>query len=1082
MKRFFKSIAFRIGAGVFAILLIVFSFPAGILIGNFQKQVENEIIGELAGITQLASSGVLGLDELANPELIRDFSGLELAGFQFFENKETATQSLKSAGILTDLSAEEDVLPNKSEMAGSGISYERLKENGSSYLNVSLPQSGEHGNNVVYYFFSVITDEVQKEVSQKALYLGALLIFSSLVLSGLIVLYLEFFLLKDLRGILAVLRKSLAGDTDIRFEKPFGEDLVEKLKCNLSALLERFSTNQTELGLALHKQAEILGKYNEQQDNLQMALSGGVLGLWEVDVINQKVNLSEDSLQSLGFSKEELCSSLENLQEMINPKDLQEILNLFHAHLMNKTDGFEGNLQVRVKDGSWRFFFIHGRIAEWSENKNPVRVNGTLMDVTGQRRTEILQNTIGKISDVLNSSHSLDELYPNVHRIISELIPAENFYISIYDKTQNVISFPYYIDHHDESEPFDFKLDESHYSGTSLTEYLIQSGRTCLFFRKDIEDLMEKGEISLYGKMPLAWLGVPLRTMDDGVIGVMVTQTYTENCLFDNAAKDLLTFVSSQIAHAIQHIRSDEKLQESESRFRSIFEQSYDGICLVNEEGKIIGWNRVVEHITGFTYQDIFNKSIWEVLGLCLPSDNGHKELPEMLKQHYKNPRKGFGLSSDWFNRPYEMTLINKNYQPVPIQQVNFPIKTSRGFMMGIIMRDISEQKRSSELIQRQLQHLGALRAIDMAITSSFEVDVILDTLLEQVIQQLNVDAAAILKFNFDSQLLEYAGGRGFTTEALRYTRLEMGEGYAGEAADSRRMIFIRDLGENLSELKRSPLLEKENFISYFGLPLIAKDRLEGVLEIYSRSALDPDQDWLDFLQALTGQAAIAVNNASLFQQQQRSNKELQMAYDFTLDGWAHALELRDLETEGHARRVSNLTVELARLMGLPEKDLVHLRRGAILHDIGKMGIPDSILFKPGSLTDEEWRIMRQHPLYGYEMLKPIEFLKPALSVVRSHHEKWNGGGYPDGLAGEAIPLFARIFAVADVWDSLTHARPYKAAWPKEDSKKFIVSQSGIHFDPQVVEVFLDVIEKDEYQLEGSFPNLKEPMFQIGND
>jgi putative nucleotidyltransferase with HDIG domain len=244
----------------------------------------------------------------------------------------------------------------------------------------------------------------------------------------------------------------------------------------------------------------------------------------------------------------------------------------------------------------------------------------------------------------------------------------------------------------------------------------------------------------------------------------------------------------------------------------------------------------------------------------------------------------------------------------------------------------------------------------------------------------------------------------------------------------------------------------------------------------------DRDQDWLDFLQALTGQAAIAVNNANLFQQQQRSNKELQMAYDFTLEGWAHALELRDVETEGHARRVSNLTVDLARFMWLSERDLIHLRRGAILHDIGKMGIPDSILFKPGSLTDEEWRIMRQHPLYGYEMLKPIEFLKPALSVVRSHHEKWDGSGYPDGLAGETIPLFARIFAVADVWDSLTHARPYKAAWSKEDSRKFIVSQSGIHFDPQVIKIFLEIIKKDEYQLEGSFPALKEPLFQIGKN
>ena len=919
MKRFFKSISFRIGAGVFAILLIVFSFPVGILIGSFQKQAENEITAELGGLVQLVSNDVLDVDELADPKLVQDLSGLELANFIFVKPNAAALQPEDSADIRNNFSGIGYFNAAWFNTQDSEIRSEWIKEDGNYYLNIALPlQADETGIKEGFFYFSVVADEIQSELKQKAVAWGAGLILSSLILSGLIVLCLEVLLLKDLRGVLAIFRQSLSGDLNSGFNEASGENLVEKLKYNLTSLLEKFQTNQTELKNAVNKQSEIMGKLNEQQDNLQMALSGGKLGIWDVDLQNQKVNLNKESLQSLGYTKEDLCSNLDNLKNMVSPKELQDILFLYHAHLAGEKAGFEGNLRVRVKDGSWKFFFIRGKIVEWASKKTPARISGTLLDVTEQRRTDILQNTISQISDVLNSSHSLDDLYRNVHQIISELIPAENFYIALYDKLQNVITFPYYVDHHDETEPFDFNLDESDQTGVSLTEYTIQTGKACLFFQEDIKNLIRKDIISLYGKMPLAWLGVPLKTMDDGVIGIMAIQTYTEGYLFDNAAKDLLTFVSSQIAHAIQHIRSDEKLQESESRFRSIFEQSYDGICLVNEEGKIIGWNQVVERITGYNYSDVFSKTIWEILGQCLPSENGNRNLPELLKNHYKNMQKD--ISSEWFNRPYEMTLIDKNKQPVPIQQVNFPIKTSRGFLLGIIMRDISEQKRSSELIQRQLQHLGALRAIDMAITSSFEVDVILDTLLEQVINQLNVDAAAILKYNFDNQMLEYAGGRGFTTKALRYTRLEMGEGYAGEAASTRETIFIRDLRENLSELKRSTLLEQEKFVSYFGLPLVAKDRLEGVLEIYNRSPLTPDQEWFDFLQALTGQAAIAVNNASLFQQQQRSNKELQMAYDFTLEGWAHALELRDVETEGHARRVSSLTVELARNNGCPRK------------------------------------------------------------------------------------------------------------------------------------------------------------------
>jgi putative nucleotidyltransferase with HDIG domain len=201
----------------------------------------------------------------------------------------------------------------------------------------------------------------------------------------------------------------------------------------------------------------------------------------------------------------------------------------------------------------------------------------------------------------------------------------------------------------------------------------------------------------------------------------------------------------------------------------------------------------------------------------------------------------------------------------------------------------------------------------------------------------------------------------------------------------------------------------------------------------------------------------VAIDNTEMFNDLQRSNIELALAYDTTLEGWSCALDLRDKETEGHTQRVTEATVELARSLGVTDADLIHMRRGALLHDIGKMGIPDSILLKPGPLTDEEWVIMRKHPVYAFELLSPITFLRPALDIPYCHHEKWDGSGYPRGLKGEQIPVAARIFAVVDVWDALRSDRPYRAGWPLDKISRYIQEQTGTHFDPDITEAFLRI-------------------------
>jgi putative two-component system response regulator len=189
------------------------------------------------------------------------------------------------------------------------------------------------------------------------------------------------------------------------------------------------------------------------------------------------------------------------------------------------------------------------------------------------------------------------------------------------------------------------------------------------------------------------------------------------------------------------------------------------------------------------------------------------------------------------------------------------------------------------------------------------------------------------------------------------------------------------------------------------------------------------------------------------------ANAQLLNAYEATIESLSHALDLRDRETEGHSRRVTELTLKLAQALNMNDEDLTHIRRGALLHDMGKIGIPDSILHKPDTLTTEEWSIMRKHPQFAYDMLSPIEYLHPALDIPYSHHEKWDGSGYPRGLRGEEIPMVARLFAIADVWDAVTSDRPYRAAWTEEQALAYIREQSGKHFDPQVVALFFKVVE-----------------------
>ena len=364
------------------------------------------------------------------------------------------------------------------------------------------------------------------------------------------------------------------------------------------------------------------------------------------------------------------------------------------------------------------------------------------------------------------------------------------------------------------------------------------------------------------------------------------------------------------------------------------------------------------------------------------------------------------------------------------------------------------------EKTQRGLSQMAALHEIDLAISSSLDLNMTLSTILQHAIRQLGVDAAWISRLDEHTQYLEYLSGVGTNFRQPELMRFRLGEGTAGIAALERRLVYAGAPEFTHEPEVRKSQFRSENFTALCAAPLFSKGQVLGVLEVLKRGPLPLETEWSDYLEMLAGQASIAMDNLGLFDRMQRSHSELILAYNETIEGWSRAMDLRDHETDRHTQRVTEMSVRLASAMHIPESEIIQIRRGALLHDIGKMGVPDEVLNKPGSLSPEEWDLMRRHPQLAYDMLAPVRYLRQALDIPYCHHERWDGNGYPRGLKGEEIPLSARIFAVVDVWDALRSNRPYRDAWPEEQVRAYIREQAGVSFDPRVVQVFEDLLDK----------------------
>ena len=683
--------------------------------------------------------------------------------------------------------------------------------------------------------------------------------------------------------------------------------------------------------------------------------------------------------------------------------------------------------------------------------------------------------------DVVRFTQDPEQIYQSIHEAAEKLMPCDVFMIVLQNESNNESIFVYTMEN-----GIRYSL-ENQPTANGLPSMVINEGKSIILSN---EQSIEANDFPRFGSPTRvkSVVAVPMH-IGDKIIGIISAQSYAPNS-YDIEEQSLLEMLATHAATAIENTRLYSETQQRLKELETINKLSYS-VRTTQSQTEMC---RILLNET-LNLLDTHNGSVWiydpstntisqrAAKGIANKATQTKLKLGDGIVGHVFTTGKQY-FSTDMKHDPF-LLGPNRDYFPEGYGVSGIPIYSTDG-IMGVLMIETESSRGAEDHIgllttlseiagnaihradlfnqsQDQVRKLTTLRDIDSAIASSTDLRVTLNILMDHTTRHLKVDAVDILLYHSELQSLSYLCSTGFKTPSPSRPLVRLGEGLAGQVVMKGQIVQIPNLRE-LTDVVHNPLLVHEGFTSYIGVPLIVKGQIKGLFEIFQRAEFSPDQEWLDFMQTLAGQAAIAIDNSQLFDNLQRSNQEIRQAYDTTLEGWARALELRDRETEGHTRRVTELTMRLAHFMNIDDDELVNINRGVLLHDIGKMGVPDQILRKTGPLTDTEWVEMRKHPQYAFDLLSPIVYLRPALDIPYCHHEHWDGSGYPRGLKGTQIPLSARIFSIVDIWDALLSDRPYRKAWPRDKVIEYIKEISGKILDPQVVAAFLDMTNEEETQ------------------
>jgi PAS domain S-box-containing protein/putative nucleotidyltransferase with HDIG domain len=503
--------------------------------------------------------------------------------------------------------------------------------------------------------------------------------------------------------------------------------------------------------------------------------------------------------------------------------------------------------------------------------------------------------------------------------------------------------------------------------------------------------------------------------------------------------------------------RALELVRQSEQRLRAVVEQTFQLCAILSPEGTILDFNRSGQEFNGQSYVELVGSPFWAIA--CFQDS----------AENLAAIKRAVAEAARALSARYQAELLRSDGAHRRIDIAVRPIFDDAGEVIYVIAEghDITDALRAEETIRtlnlhlhERLERQSALRRVDTAITAGEDLDRILTLVIEIARSQLGAEAAAVQRFDAGRGTLTFAACGGPGTSSLTGLTIPLADSLIGRVIADGGTMCVPNMTKTGAPPAHLRGLVAAGLTAFHAIQLKAKSQVKGAFAVFHRSHQAHDQEWLDFLAALATQTALAVIHTEVVDGLRRSNAELVDAYEATIDGWSRALDLRDEETDGHSRRVAELTVKVAAAMGVSDADLVHVRRGALLHDIGKMGIPDEVLQKAGPLTEAEWHTMRQHPRIAYDLLRSITFLRPALDIPYCHHERWDGTGYPRGLRGEEIPIAARIFAVADIWDALLSDRPYREAWDIHKVRRHLTNLAGNHLDPTAVAMFLRTVDR----------------------
>ncbi len=750
------------------------------------------------------------------------------------------------------------------------------------------------------------------------------------------------------------------------------------------------------------------------------------------DEVSSSLYTSPQILPLTGYTPEEFLQDANLWVRMLYPEDRAAVLA--ENQRTNLTgEPFKMDYRIVRKDG--KVIWVRDEaILEYDTDGRPLRWRGILMDITAQKETEIrLKQSEEKFAKAfLTSPDSI-----NLNRL------TDGVYLDINEGFTRLTGYT--------------RQDVIGKSSLELGIWANPADRSRL-----VQGLLDKGYVD---NLEALFRMKDGRTRT-GLMSARLIEIGGETCILS---------ITRDITERKQRERELEAIVQVSAAMRQAFDRPQMLSVLAEQCALLFEVNRLM---IGLFSEDQTAGTIAIATGDWSPAEGKIVSLPMWLRQgeirsFYKAEAEESELR--WFAELIEIDLSNEWIEWCPIKTSladvgwlclarQTPLSPHEQHILHAVM-DItaSALQRAAfyeQTIQR-LKQLNALHIVDRTINASMDLNFTANILLAQAVQQLEVDAAVLLKFNETSQMLSALATYQYPKKLIPGI-YQLQNDPPREAILERKIVLVENLRSYTGERSFWERSAGQGYAGYAAAPLISKGQVRGVMEVFKLRPLVPSDEWRRFLEALAEQAAIAIDNAEMFETLQRNQTSLSLAYEGIIEGFARALELRDPDTHGHSKRVAEITVRLARQFGFSEQNLTHIRHGALLHDIGNLAIPESILQKPGPLTEEEWKIVRRHPEYAYEMLSAIPSLQQAAAIPYCHHEHWDGNGYPRQLRAEQIPVEARIFAVVDVWDALRSDRPYRPAWSRERAIEHLQAQAGRQFDPKVVWAFLESLEEFE--------------------